>query len=218
MSGSESRNRPAHTIKHYDTSRAHIIASVENSLTNLHTDYIDLLLIHRPDPLMDADETAAALMDLHESGKVLHFGVSNFTPAQFDLLSSRLDLPLVTNQIEFSVLHLQALEDGTMDQCQRLRVAPMAWSPLGGGRLFREKSERVQRLHQALEAVGEALGGLVLDQVALAWILAHPARVVPVLGTGQAERIRRAVAAENVRLSREQWFTIWSASTGVEVP
>jgi predicted oxidoreductase len=213
-----SANRPAHTIKHYDTSREHIIASAETSLRMLRTDHLDLLLIHRPDPLMDPDEVAEAFAELRRAGKVLHFGVSNFMPSQFELLASRLDFPLVTNQVEISVLHMDALHDGTLDQCLRLGIAPMAWSPLGGGRLFRGEDEHAIRLRQALSAVGEALGGASLDQVALAWLLRHPARIVPVLGTGKVERIRMAAHAEGLQLTRQQWFAIWSASKGEEVP
>lgn len=213
-----SKNRPAHTIKHYDTGAVHIQASVENSLKQLQTDYIDLLLIHRPDPLMDADEVATAFNHLRQSGKVLHFGVSNFMPSQFNLLASRLDFPLVTNQIELSVQHLSAFYDGTLDQCQQLRIAPMAWSPLGGGRLFQGKDDRLVRLREALTSVGNELGGATLDQVALAWLLTHPAKIVPVLGTRAIDRIKSAIASLAFQLSREQWFTIWSASTGEAVP
>jgi predicted oxidoreductase len=213
-----SAKRPAHTIKHYDTGRAHIIASVENSLRTLQTDYIDVLLIHRPDPLMDAGEVAAAFTTLRQAGKVLHFGVSNFTPWQFDLLASRLDFPLVTNQVEISVLHLDALHDGTLDQCQRLGISPMAWSPLGGGRLFDGGDEQALRLRQALETIGQELGGASPDQVALAWLLAHPARIIPVLGTGKIARIQSAAQATELQPSREQWFTIWTASAGKNVP
>jgi predicted oxidoreductase len=213
-----SANHPAHTIKHYDTSRDHIVASVETSLRMLRTDHLDLLLIHRPDPLLDPDEVAEAFAELRRAGKVLHFGVSNFAPSQFEVLASRLDFPLVTNQVEISVLHMAALHDGTLDQCQRLGIAPMAWSPLGGGRLFHGRDAQADRLRRALSAVGEALGGASPDQVALAWLLRHPARIIPVLGTGKVERIRQAVQAENLQLTRQQWFAIWSASEGADVP
>jgi predicted oxidoreductase len=213
-----SPSRPQHTIKHYDTSRAHIVASAEESLQALGTDHIDLLLIHRPDVLMDPDEVAEAFTALRQSGKVLHFGVSNFTAAQFDLLASRLDFALVTNQIEVSVLSLDLLHDGTVDQCLQRGVAPMVWSPLAGGRIFLADSERAARVRQALQAVGQDLGDAPLDQVALAWLLTHPARFVPILGSGKIERIRSAVRAEAMRLSREQWFSIWSASAGTPVP
>jgi predicted oxidoreductase len=211
-------NRPTHAIKHYDTSRNHILASVDHSLRQLQTDYLDLLLIHRPDPFMDADETADALMALVQSGKVKHVGASNFMPSQFELLSSRLNLPLVTNQLEISVMHLDAFLDGTLDQCQRLRMAPMAWSPLGGGELFRSATPQSKRLQRGLTVIGKQLGGVTPDQVALAWLLSHPANIVPILGTGKLDRIRSAAAASAVRLTREQWFALWRASTGVEVP
>lgn len=213
-----SDRRPAHQIKHYDTGKAHILASVDNSLRVLGTEYVDLLLIHRPDPLTDADEVAEAFHELRRSGKVLHFGVSNFMPWQFDLLAARLDLPLVTNQVEISVLNMQALHDGTIDQCQRLRISPMAWSPLGGGRLFGGDDEQALRVREALRAVGQELGGASIDQVALAWVLRHPAQIVPILGTGNLEHLRRSAAAADLSLSRQQWFAIWVASAGHEVP
>lgn len=213
-----SANHPAHTIKHYDTGREHILASAETSLKLLRTDRLDLLLVHRPDPLLDPDEVAEAFADLRRAGKVLHFGVSNFTPSQFDLLASRLGFPLVTNQVQISVLHMDALHDGTLDQCLRLGIAPMAWSPLVGGRLFSGEDEQAIRLRQVLSAMGEALGGAELDEVALAWLLRHPARIVPVLGTGNVERIRKAAHTEGLQLTRQQWFAIWSASKGENVP
>lgn len=213
-----SNNRPDHRIKHYDTSRDHILSSVENSLRQLRTDYLDALLLHRPDPLMDADEVATAFTDLKQSGKVLHFGVSNFTPSQFSLLASRLDFPLVTHQIEISVQHLAPFLDGTLDQCQQLRIAPMAWSPLGGGGIFKQTDPQSVRLRQALAAVGEELGGAAIDQVALSWLLTHPANIVPVLGSGNLDRIKSAIEAATLQLSRQQWFTIWAASTGEDVP
>jgi len=213
-----SPNRPHHALKHYNTSRAHIMASVDESLQTLGTDHVDLLLIHRPDLLMDPDEVAEAFTALRQAGKVLHFGVSNFTPSQFDLLASRLDFPLVTNQIEVSVLFLDLLHDGTVDRCLQKGIAPMVWSPLAGGRIFSEESERAARVRQALQAVGQELGGAPLDQVALSWVLTHPARFVPILGSGKIERIRSAARAEARQLSREQWFAIWSASSGTPVP
>jgi predicted oxidoreductase len=212
-----SANRPMHTHKHYDTGRAHIVASAERSLEELRTDHLDLLLIHRPDPLTDPDEVSEAFTSLRQSGKVRYFGVSNFTPSQFDLLASRLDFPLVTNQVELSVLNMEVLHDGTADQCLRLGIAPMAWSPLGAGRLFDEADEQAVRVRRALLAVGQDLGASI-DQVALAWILTHPARFLPVLGTGKIERVQSAAQAETLSLSRQQWFSIWSASMGEPVP
>lgn len=213
-----SDRRPNHAIKHYDTSREHILASAENSLRMLRTDRLDLLLIHRPDPFMEPDQVASAFTTLRESGKVLHFGVSNFTPSQFELLQSRLDFRLVTNQVELSVVNMEVLHDGTADQCQQLGIAPMAWSPLAAGQLFSAKTEQAARLRHTLEEIGQDLGGAAIDQVALAWILSHPARFLPILGTGKIERIRSAVLAEKLSITRQQWFSIWSASTGSEVP
>jgi predicted oxidoreductase len=209
---------PETRIQHYDTSRTHIIASAEHSLQALRTDRIDMLLIHRSDPLMDADEVAEAFTRLHESGKVLHFGVSNFLPFQFDLLASRLPFPLMTNQLECSVLHLDAMLDGTLDQCQQLRIAPMAWSPFGGGRLFTSDDEQAVRVRKALQNIGDELGGASMDQVALAWLLQHPSNILPIIGTGRWDRIEQAIGAEALELSRDQWFTLWTASTGAGVP
>lgn len=205
------------SLYHYDTSKAHISWSVDQSLAKLRTDRIDVLLIHRPDPLMEADEVAEAFTELRQSGKVLHFGVSNFMPSQFELLVSRLSFPLVTNEVEFSVMHLDTWYDGTLDLCQRLRISPLAWGPLGGGRLFTPDTEQTVRLRKELRQIGDALGASI-DQVALAWILKHPARIVPILGTGKIDRIRNAVKAESLELSRERWFRIWVASTGERLP
>lgn len=209
-------NRPHHKIKSYDTSKQHIIASVENSLENLHTDRLDLLLIHRPDPLMDADEIAEAFQLLKQQGKVRFFGVSNFTPGQFELLASR--VPLATNQLEASILKLDPFLDGSLDQCQKLRIQPMAWSPLGSGLLFTQPEEdRHRRILAKAEELG-TLMGYSPDQILLAWLLRHPSRIIPVLGTGTPRRIQQAAEAVLIELSREQWFELWEASTGNEVP
>lgn len=213
-----SPKRPQHKMKCYDTSPNHILHSVDNSLKNLCTDYIDLLLIHRPDPLMDAEEVAKAFSQLKDSGKVLHFGVSNFTPDQFELLSSKMDFPLVTNQVEYSVLNMDVQDDGTLDLCQRVGIRPMAWSPFAGGRLFNEQSEQAARVRDALKAIGSEMGGASIDQTALAWIMRHPAEFLPILGTGKIERIKEAVDALDLSMMVEQWFFIWQASKGHEVP
>ena len=209
-----SNARPSHQIQHYDTSRAHIIASAERSLRNMQTETIDVLLIHRPDPLMDADEIAEAFLTLQQSGKVKHFGVSNFTPAQFDLLASR--IPLVTNQIELSLLHMAPLHDGSLDQCQRLRVAPMIWSALAGGRLMSDEGEQAQRVRLVLAQLAGELD-VAVSTIALAWILQHPSRPVVLTGSGKIASIREAVAATGLVLSREQWFALWCASAGKNV-
>lgn len=209
--------RPGHRFHGYDTSRAHIVASAERSLRNLGAEALELLLIHRPDPLMNADEVAEAFAELRARGLVRFFGVSNFAPHQLELLQSRWDEPLVTNQVEVSLLKLDALHDGTLDQCQRLGVRPMAWSPLAHGQLFAAADERARRVRAELGRVAAELDASP-EQVALAWLLRHPSGVVPVLGTSKLGRLRAATHALGLRLSREQWFRLWSASTGHEVP
>ncbi len=211
-------NRPRHKAKSYDTSRAHILFSVENSLANLHTDYIDLLLLHRPSPLMDPHEVAEAFGQLHRQGKVKYFGVSNFTNSQYELLSQH--FALVTNQVEASLLHLNPFLDGTFDLCLRKGVLPMAWAPLGGGKIFADKeSLQAQRVREVAEAIvnhrDKAYG---LDQVMLAWLMKHPANILPVVGTARIERLKAAADAIELELTREEWFELWEASTGEEVP
>lgn len=210
--------RPDHRYKHYDTSATHIMHSVERSLRNFNTDYIDLLLIHRPDPLMCADELVSCFEKLKTQGKVRYFGVSNFTPAQTELLASRMRVPPICNQIELSPLHLDPLTNGTLDQCQALRILPLIWSPLAGGRLFTGIGEQEVRVREALISVGEEVGGAAMEQVALAWILRHPAMPLPIIGTGSLERLECQAAACQIELSREQWHRIWSASMGEPVP
>jgi predicted oxidoreductase len=208
-------NRPSHRIKHYDTSFAHIVGSVETSLRNLQVERLDLLLIHRPDALMDADVVAEAFTHLHLMGKVTHFGVSNFSPSQFDLLSSR--FPLVTNQIELHPLHLAPLTDGTLDQCQQQRIRPMIWSPLAGGRLMTSDEPVAVRVREALSAVG-ARHGVSIATMAFAWLLRHPSRPVPVAGSRRIDAMHEAVAALSVTLDPQDWTEIWSAASGHEVP
>ena len=213
-----SQNRPSHTIKHYDTSKEHIIQSVHNSLKNLRTDYIDVLLIHRPDPFMNPAEVAEAFSQLKQEGKVHHFGVSNFKRSQLNMLQSYLDFPLVTNQIELSAYQLENIDDGTLDLCQEKRIAPMAWSPLAGGKVFTAENERAKRLREKLIEIQEKTGAETIDEVLYAWLLAHPARIMPIIGSGKKERIESAVRSLDVQLSREQWFDILQTSMGHDVP
>ena len=206
--------RPAHRIKHYDSSAAHIVASAEASLRALRTERLDLLLIHRPDALMDADEVAGAFEALRAAGKVAHFGVSNFTPAQFELLASR--TLLVTNQIELHPLQRTPLTDGTLDQLQRLRVRPMIWSPLAGGALLSGGGETERRVQAALARVGERHGASAAT-IAFAWLLRLPSRPLPVAGSRRIDALREAVQALQVRLDAQDWTEIWQAATGHEV-
>lgn len=212
-----SEKRPNHKIKSYDTSKEHIISSAENSLQKMNTDYVDVLLIHRPDPFMDPVETAEAFHTLRKEGKVRHFGVSNFSPAQMEMLQREFDGPLVTNQIELSVLHEQPFFDGSVNHLQKEKVKPMAWSPLAGGRLFKGEDEKSQKVKCALEKVAEETEASSIDEVAYAWLLNHPAQIMPIVGSGKMERIQSAVNAANIPLSREQWFYILQESMGKDV-
>lgn len=209
-----STRRPGHAIKSYDTSAAHVVASVEESLRALRTDRLDLLLIHRPDLLMDPAELSEAFRQLQSAGKVLHVGVSNHTPSQFALLHRR--IPLSTNQVELSPLHLDALTDGTLDQALDLGIRPMIWSPLAGGRLFTETDDASYRVRFALEEVGTA-HGVSPATAAYAWILRHPSRPVPITGSGRREALQEAVAALDVSMTREEWYRIWRAGAGRDV-
>lgn len=209
-----SDQRPAHAIKSYDSSRAHVVASVEASLRALRTDRVDLLLIHRPDLLMDPDELAATFDALRAAGKVLSFGVSNHTPSQLAMLHRR--HPLATHQIELSPLQLQALSDGTLTQCTDLGLRPMIWSPLAGGGLFSRQDEPAQRVRAVLDELARR-HGVSAATLAYAWILRHPARPLPITGSGRVEALREAAAALEVQLSAEDWYRVWQARTGHEV-
>ncbi|MEN2467200.1 aldo/keto reductase family oxidoreductase [Ornithinibacillus sp. JPR2-1] len=213
-----SPNRPEHKSHHYNTSKRHIIQSVENSLKNFRTDYIDTLLIHRPDPFMDPEQVASAFHELKASGKVRHFGVSNFKRHQLTMLESYLDVELVTNQIELSAYQLENLEDGTLNLCLEKRIAPMAWSPLARGQIFTNEDDKAVRLRKALEKIASEMGRSSIDEILYAWILNHPAKVMPIVGSSKKERIQKAVNALNIELSLDQWFEILYASMGHEVP
>ncbi|MFC7777568.1 aldo/keto reductase family oxidoreductase [Pantoea sp. GCM10028869] len=214
--GIATRAKPEHRIGHYITEASHILHSAENSLRHFHTDYLDLLLIHRPDPLMDADGIAEAFTALHQSGKVRHFGVSNFTASQFTLLQSRLPFSLVTNQLEISPLEQTSLLDGSLDQCQQNRIRPMAWSCLGGGRLFNDP--HYQPLRDELEQVKQEIGASNIEQVVYAWVMKLPSRPLPIIGSGKIERVKEAVGACQLTLDRQQWFRIRKAAIGYDVP
>ena len=207
--------RPTHRIKSYDSSRAHVIASVEASLRALRTDRIDLMLMHRPDLLMHPDELAATFDALREAGKVRAFGVSNHAASQLATLHRR--HALATHQIELSPLQLQALSDGTLDQCTDLGLRPMIWSPLGGGRLFTGQDPQTRRVRAVLEELGRN-HGVSAATMAYAWILRHPARPLPITGSARIEALRDAVSALDVQLSAEDWYRVWQASIGHEVP
>ncbi|WP_341357733.1 aldo/keto reductase family oxidoreductase [Rossellomorea sp. y25] len=213
-----SENRPEHKTHHYNTSKKHILTSVENSLQNLKTDYIDLLLIHRPDPFMNGEEVAESFTQLKEEGKVRHFGVSNFKDHQWNMLQSYLPFPLITNQIELSAYNLENFEDGTLNLCQEKRVAPMAWSPLAGGAIFKGEDEKAIRLRHTLKKIKEETGAKGIDEVLYAWLLNHPSNIMPIVGSGKKERIQHAIDSLSISLNHDQWFEILQTSMGHDVP
>ena len=200
-------------VKYYDTSRAHIEASVDQSLKGMGIDHIDLLLIHRPDPLMDHEETGATLDDLVKSGKVRTVGVSNFRPWDWDLLQSSMSNKLVTNQLEISLSEISPFTNGDIAFHQKNGQPMMAWSPLGGGGLMTQDSDLATRMDKIA-----AEFGVDRAAVAVAFLLRHPAKILPVLGTNNLGRIKTISDAMKVSLSREAWFTLYEAALGKEVP
>jgi predicted oxidoreductase len=206
--------RPGNRVKHYDSSAAHIRASVENSLRALRTDRLDLLLIHRTDALTSPAEVGACLQALRREGKVLHVGVSNHSTAQVSLLQAH--VPLATHQVECSPLQMTALADGTLDQCLALGLRPMVWSPLGGGRLLTGQDAQAERVRATLQALGRVVG-VSAATMAYAWLLRHSAAVLPIVGSFRIEALREAVAALAIALEAQDWYAVWQASMGHEV-
>lgn len=206
----ENRNNK---VKHYNYSKDYIIWSVETSISNLKTDYLDLLLLHRPSPLMDPDEIAEAITILKQQGKIKDFGVSNFTPSQMTLISKNVDVSV--NQIEFSLTQHSAMHDGTLDHMMLNNIKPMAWSPLGI--TFKDDAEQTQRIRKQLDELKEKYN-VTDDQLLLAWILKHPSGIHPVLGTTTKERITNASKALTIDLDLEDWFLMLVASQGYKVP
>lgn len=203
-------------VKYYDTTPEYITACVERSLSEMATDRIDLLLIHRPDPMMDHHATGACLDALVASGKVRAVGVSNFRPWDVDLLQSAMSTPLATNQIEVSLLHQAPFLNGDIAFHQRKALPIMAWSPLAGGRLFGD-DPAAERLRPALARIAAAQD-TTPDAVAVAWLLAHPCGMLPVMGTNSLPRIARLGEAARVTLTRPEWFELWTLAAGHEVP
>ncbi|WP_284651085.1 aldo/keto reductase [Flavobacterium terrisoli] len=200
-------------VKHYDYSKEYIIWSAENSLKNLQTDYLDVLLLHRPSPLMVADEIAEAIEKLKKEGKIVDFGVSNFTAWQTEFIRQKTEINY--NQIQFSATHHEAMLDGSLDYMQLHNIRPMSWNPLGT--VFREDIEQTRRLKKILaELVNKYHFGA--DTILLAWILKHPAKVIPVAGTVNVARIQALMKATELELEQEDWFAIWTESMGNKVP
>ena len=206
--------RPNHLIKSYDSSKVHVLASVDHNLKALNTDYLDILLIHRPDYLMNADELAETLQNLYDSGRIKSIGVSNFSSKQIELLQSRLSLPIMTNQIELSLTQTKYIDNDHHFLLQQHSISAMAWSPLAHGRIF--NSSEYETLYNELKQVAWELG-TEADSLALAWIMKLPILVMPVVGTSRLEGIKAAVKAESINMSHEQWYRLLQAAKGKPV-
>jgi predicted oxidoreductase len=200
-------------IKHYNYSKEYIIWSVENSLKNLQTDYLDVLLLHRPSPLMQANEIAEAVLKLKSERKIIDFGLSNFTTSQTELIGQKTDISY--NQIQFSATHYEAMLDGSLDYMQVHDIRPMSWNPLGT--VFREDNEQTRRLKKVLVNLVKKYG-VGSDTILLAWILKHPSNVLPVAGTVNIARIQALMKAVTLELDPLDWFAIWTESMGNKVP
>jgi predicted oxidoreductase len=211
--GIQHTNGRDNKVKHYDYSKKYILWSVENSLKNLHTDYLDVLLLHRPSPLMEADEIAEAVAKLKQEGKIIDFGLSNFTAWQTELIRQKTEISY--NQVQFSATHHEAMLDGSFDYMQLHNIRPMSWNPLGT--VFREDIEQTRRLKKLLAQLVDKYH-LGSDTILLAWILKHPAKVIPVAGTVNIDRLQALMKAAELQLEQEDWFAIWTESMGNKVP
>jgi predicted oxidoreductase len=207
-----SENR-SNKVKHYNYSKDYIIWSVEESLRNLKTDYLDLLLLHRPSPLMNPEVISEAISILKQDGKIKAFGVSNFTSSQMELISSKTEISV--NQVEFSLTQHIAIQDGTLDYLMVNNITPMAWSPLG--LVFKKDTEQTQRIQRQLSELMDKYNA-TKDQLLLSWILKHPSNIHPVIGTTNKKRMANAVASINISLELEDWFLMLTACQGHKVP
>ncbi|TDO98439.1 aldo/keto reductase family oxidoreductase [Flavobacterium sp. 245] len=205
--------RPENKIKHYDYSKDYIIWSVEESLKKLKTDYIDVFLLHRPSPLMQADEIAEAVEKLKSEGKIIDFGLSNFTNSQTELIRQKTEVSY--NQVQFSATHFEAMVDGSLDYMQTHGIRPLSWNPLGT--VFREDTKKTRRLKKLFSVLLEKYH-LGADTLLLAWILKHPAGVIPIAGTVNVARIQSLLKAVELDMDKEDWFAIWTESMGDDVP
>ncbi len=206
----EARNNK---VKHYNYSSEYIIWSAEESLKKLKTEYLDLFLLHRPSPLMEPEEVAKAIVHLTKEGKVIDFGVSNFTPSQIALLET--EVPVLVNQVEFSLTADQVMFDGTLDDCIAKDRTAMAWSPLGS--YFREENEQSERIKEVMAILCPKYNADE-SQLLLAWIMRHPAGVLPVVGTTDSNRLMHALYASKIEMELEDWFLLHTASMGHKVP
>jgi predicted oxidoreductase len=205
--------RPENKIKHYEYSKEYIIWSVEESLKKLKTDFIDVFLLHRPSPLMQADEIAEAVEKLKSEGKIIDFGLSNFTSSQTELIRQKTEVSF--NQVQFSATHYEAMTDGSLDYMQTHGIRPLSWNPLGT--VFREDTKKTRRLKKLLADLVQKYS-FGSDTLLLAWILKHPAGVIPIAGTVNIARIQSLMKAAELEMDKEDWFAIWTESMGDDVP
>ena len=202
---------------YYKSTKEEILKEMDESLEKLGTDYVDLLLVHRPDPLADPQETADALETLVKQGKVRQVGVSNFMPSQMTMLQSRLTLPIATNQMELSVKNTENFFNGVVDDAFTRKMPLMAWSPLGGGSVFKGEDEQSVRLRAVLTEIAQD-HGTTMDAIMYAWLFVHPVKIAAITGTMNADRIRTAAEATEISLSYDEWYRILEASRGYSVP
>ncbi|MES2516269.1 MAG: aldo/keto reductase [Bacteroidota bacterium] len=207
-------SRPEFRTRHYDSSQQHIFKSVENSLKNLGTDYIDILLLHHPDPLMDADETASALTTLVKKGVVRYVGVANFTVHQHQLLQSRLSIPIITNHLELNLINTKPIVDGTIDFIKQQYSSPLAWSPLAGGRLLDKHDESTFNIRTTLKRIS-AIYGINEEQLAIAWLLKLGA--LPIVGSNDLRRIKNATSAVSIELDKQDWYDIYFSAINSKI-
>jgi len=209
---------PQKKIQYYDYRKEYIIQQAENSLRNLRTDYLDVLLLHRPSDILNPHEVAEAFGKLRREGKVRYFGVSNFISHDVSMLQAHLDDKLVTNQIEISPYRITHFENGDLNYCLEKNIKPMAYCPIADGRLAKPTDEKSERIVKVLHEIANEIGVQEIDQVIYAWLYKHPSMIMPINGSGKIERIRRSVEAMNLELSVEQWSRIYVASRGVNLP
>lgn len=205
-------------VKYYNYSKEYIIQQVDRSLKNLGVDTINTLLLHRPSEMLNPEEVSEAFDELYQNGKVRNFGVSNFLPEQYRTLKQYVHVPLVTNQIELSPLNMENMENGVLDLALQEKIPPFIWSPLAGGKIFTGNEQAETRLRKTLEIIREEIGANDIGEVVFAWLLSHPANLIPITGSGEIDLVKTPINALEYKLTLEQWYMIWTAVKGHKVP